>query len=615
MTAPFNLSVRLGLGCQRLSGPDAPPEEDAVRLILAALDAGVRFLDTADVYAPRPEDIGHNERLIAKALARWSGEASRVVVATKGGLTRTGERWLPDGRAKQLRQACEASRRALGLERIPLYQLHAPDPHVPFTTSLRALARLQEEGKIERVGLCNVRVSEIEAARGIVEVASVQVALSPFESASLRGGVVGCCARHGIALIAYRPLGGQKARLRFDDYPALQAVAARHGATDREVVLAWLLGLSPLVLPLPGATRLASLSSSVRAAALTLTEEDIAELDAAFPAVRALRRPRSGRAPDPRTAGGEVVLLMGLPGAGKSTAAEQWVARGHLRLNRDQRGGRLSDLLPLLDQELAKGNRRLVLDNTYPRRDSRNAVIETAWKHGVPVRCVWLQTSLEDAQVNAVRRMIQRYGRLLGPEEMRQAARRDPNAFYPEVQFRYRRELEEPSADEGFAAIEPVAFVRRLGPEYSGRAVLFEYDGRIRKTRSGRPYPLSPEDIELLPRRREVLADFAARGYRLLGVSQQPGIARRELSEAELAACFERTHELLGLTIEVVYCPHPPGPPLCWCQRPLPGLGVWWVEKYLLEPARCQLIGMSPAERGFAARNGFRYVEVSEVFR
>ncbi|PYQ53621.1 MAG: hypothetical protein DMF78_08560 [Acidobacteria bacterium] len=151
---------------------------------------------------------------------------------------------------------------------------------------------------------------------------------------------------------------------------------------------------------------------------------------------------------------------MGLPGAGKSTLAAELVGRGYERLNRDEAGGRLSDLIPALRARLRAGRRRVVLDNTYGSRAARNAVIEAAWRHGVPVRCVWLRTSVEDAQVNAVQRLITRYGRLLGPEEIARASRDDPGAFAPGVLFRHRREQEAPDMSEGFARVDSVPFER-----------------------------------------------------------------------------------------------------------------------------------------------------------
>src|SRR5207245_2104807 len=150
------------------------------RTLHAALDAGMTLIDTADVYCLDDDDIGHNERLIARALAGWTGDRSGVIVATKGGLTRPRGSWQRDARPERLRAACDASLAALGVERIDLYQLHAPDDAVPLADSVGALADLRAAGKIRWVGLSNVAVEEIDEARGIVPVTTVQNRMSPF---------------------------------------------------------------------------------------------------------------------------------------------------------------------------------------------------------------------------------------------------------------------------------------------------------------------------------------------------------------------------------------------------------------------------------------------------
>ena len=177
------------MGCMRLSTEPERDEAAAIAVLHAAFDAGVNFLDTADAYCRDATEAGHNERLIARALATWTGDASRILVATKGGLTRPDGRWVADGRARHLAAACEASRRALGVERLPLYQLHAPDPRTSWTTSVRALAALKKDGLIDSIGLCNVTVGQIEEARGITPIASVQVELSLWNDDNILSGV------------------------------------------------------------------------------------------------------------------------------------------------------------------------------------------------------------------------------------------------------------------------------------------------------------------------------------------------------------------------------------------------------------------------------------------
>jgi aryl-alcohol dehydrogenase-like predicted oxidoreductase/predicted kinase len=602
-----------GMGGMRLSTEPGRDEDRAVAVLQAALEAGVTLLDTADAYCHDETEAGHNERLIRRALSTWRGEVARIRVATKGGLTRPGGEWVPDGRARHLRAACQRSRQALGVETIDLYLLHAPDPRTPLKTSVRALAALQAEGWIREIGLCNVTVRQIEEARSIAAIRAVQVEMSPWQEASFRNGVAEHCIAHGIPLLAHRPLGGVAGCARLDRDPVVREVATRHGATPQEIALAWLLDLSPALVPLPGPTRVETARSLARAYGLQLTDEDRHALDRRFPASRLLRRSRDERRPA-EGASGDVVLVMGLPAAGKSTVAEDLVRDGYARLNRDQTGGRLAGLLPLLDRTLAAGQRRIVLDNTYGSRAVRNAVIETAWAHGVPVRCLWLDTPIEDAQVNAAGRLLSRYGRLLEPEEMQRAAGDDPGAFGPGAQFRYVRELEPPSPDEGFTRIDVLPFQRRPRSNASEtRALVLWYDV-LRHSRSGRRTPVSPEDVELLPGRSEVLQRYADEGWLLLGLSWHPEIAAGHTTREAVEAGFARTQELIGRSVDVRYCPHAEGPPVCWCRKPLPGLGLVLIERHRLDPERCLYVGHHATDRAFAQRLGFAYRDASEVF-
>src|SRR6185436_12032091 len=251
---PATTAPLVGMGCMRLSTEPDRDEARAIDVLHAAFDAGVTFLDTADAYCRDAGEAGHNERLIARALAAWGGDRSRILVATKGGLTRPRGEWIADGRARHLIAACEASRRALGVDRIDLYQLHAPDPRTPLSTSVRALASLKREGLIERVGLCNVNVGQIEEARRITDIDAVQVELSVWHDDNVLSGVAEYCVTNGIRLIAYRPLGGPQRVRRTLSHPLLVDLAARHGVTPFEIALAWLTSLSNLITPIPGPT-------------------------------------------------------------------------------------------------------------------------------------------------------------------------------------------------------------------------------------------------------------------------------------------------------------------------------------------------------------------------
>ena len=270
---------RIGLGCMPLSTASAPPVEQGIRTIHAALDAGVRLLDTADAYAIDEAHVGDNERLIGRAL-RGRGDAA--VVATKGGHVRRGTDWLLDGSPAHLRRACEASLRALGREAIDLYQLHRPDPKVPYAESVGALRDLRDEGKIVHVGLSNATVAQLEEAEGIVTIAAVQNELSLSYAAPLANGEADACARRDIPLLAWSPLGGIPSA---GDAPgrvaAVRDAAAAHGVSPQRVVLAWLIATSPAILPIPGSSRPATILDSIAAAGLELAADEIEAIGAA----------------------------------------------------------------------------------------------------------------------------------------------------------------------------------------------------------------------------------------------------------------------------------------------------------------------------------------------
>jgi len=580
----------------RLSTERDRDDARSVEVLHAALDAGVTFFDTADAYCLDDSEVGHNERLIARALSTWSGDRSPLVIATKGGLTRPNGQWVPDGRGRHLRDSCERSLKALGVERIDLYQLHAPDPRVPFSTSVRALAALKADGLVARIGLCNVNVGQIEEARHIADISAVQVELSVWHDENVLNGVAHYCITHDIQLIAYRPLGGARRVRQLRHEPVLREVAERHGATPAEIALAWLRALSPHIVSIPGATKVETVQSIVRADSIHVNDEERLRLNARFlpggsSALATATADKAGSSSQPRD--GEVVLIMGLPGAGKSTAARTFVDEGYARLNRDDAGGSLQALLPELQRLVEEGQSRIVLDNTYMSRASRARVVQAANALGLRVRCVWVATSVEDAQVNAVSRIIANHGRLLGPEEIKQAVKRDISAFAPSVQFRHQRELEPPDPAEGFSRIDVVPFERKQVPEFTNRALIVWCD-------------------DSLVERGSILRRYRDEGWLLLGLAWRPQIADKTMTAEQVDAGFVSLQEQLGVSLEVLYCPHAAGPPKCWCRKPLPGLGVVFIQRHRLDPSQCIYVGSGPQDPGFARRLGFQYRDAAD---
>src|SRR5688572_28240625 len=260
---------RMGFGAMRVTGPDIwgdPPDRAAAkRLLVRSVELGINFVDTADSYGPEVSEV-----IIAEALHPYP---AGLVIGTKGGLVRPGPgRWPSDARPEHLRRALEGSLKRLRLERIDLYQLHAPDPKVPYEDSVGTLAELQRAGKIRHLGVSNVSVRELEQARRIAPIVSVQNQYNLEDRSS--DSVLAACEMAGIAFIPWFPLGAGSL-LRSGK---LRRVAARFGASAAQVAIAWLLARSPMMLPIPGTASIAHLEENTAAAALKLSAADMADL-------------------------------------------------------------------------------------------------------------------------------------------------------------------------------------------------------------------------------------------------------------------------------------------------------------------------------------------------
>lgn len=263
-----DLSVtRLGFGAMRITGKEiwgSPPDkEQAITTLRRAVDLGVTFIDTADSYGP-----GVSETLIAEALYPYPDD---IVIATKGGLVRPGpDRWERDGRPEHLRDACEASLTRLKLDCIPLYQLHKPDPKIPFADSVGALDELRMEGKIRHIGLSTVTADQLREAQQITSVASVQNRYNTADRSSQ--AVLDSCTAQGITFIPWAPVKHARASA------AVLSAAARHGVTPHQVALAWLLAVSPVTLPIPGTGSPVHVADNIAAATLMLDASEIAAI-------------------------------------------------------------------------------------------------------------------------------------------------------------------------------------------------------------------------------------------------------------------------------------------------------------------------------------------------
>jgi aryl-alcohol dehydrogenase-like predicted oxidoreductase len=274
----------IGLGGMQLSIEGRPEDRGrAVATVHAALDAGMTLIDTADAYHLHADEVGHNEVLISQALATYGGDTTDVLVATKGGHLRPGDgSWTVDGSPQHLREACDASLKRLGVDAIGLYQFHRPDPKVDYADSIGAIAELLDAGKIRMAGISNASVAQIRQAQEIL--GGLLVSVQNQFSSTFRSSEVELrlCDEMGLAFLPWAPLGGSSgAGVLGSRHAAFAEVAERHGVSPQQVTLAWMLALSPVVIPIPGSSRPETIRDSAAAADLTLTAAEVEALSAA----------------------------------------------------------------------------------------------------------------------------------------------------------------------------------------------------------------------------------------------------------------------------------------------------------------------------------------------
>lgn len=321
--------------------------------------------------------------------------------------------------------------------------------------------------------------------------------------------------------------------------------------------------------------------------------------------------------------GKEIVLVAGYNAAGKSTLVNEFVTKGYHRINRDTTGGTLDGQCEFVKKAFKDGKTKVVLDNTYITIESRESIIATAKELGSAIRCVWLNTSFEDAQLNACLRMVERTGKILSPEELKKS--KDPNLFPPIALFGARKKLlgedktlkhsgkQYPKTEHGFDSVETREFVRRWPAEYVNKAIILDFDDTLRTSTGPNPWPEKPEHVKMLPGRTEVLKKYQKDGYLLFGASNQSAIAKG-LPEENCVACFEQTLHLLKIRFEYLFCPHRVPPVSCYCRKPAPGMLAYFIVKHKLNPAECVFVGDSTSDKTCAERSGMKYVHPDKFF-
>ena len=272
----------------------------------------------------------------------------------------------------------------------------------------------------------------------------------------------------------------------------------------------------------------------------------------------------------------QVVLNVGFPGSGKSTNRNKFPR--HVVLCRDDIGGNVIDLLPRLEIALKNGQ-NAILDCTFITKESRKPFIEICKKHGSTITCNWFNTSIEDCQINVLNRMWDKYGEIFMNKESLKKVNKDSNMFPINVLFSMRKNFEKPTLGEGFDKVEIIPFKRLWGPEMVNKAIFLDYDGTLRETVGGNgKFPVKPSEVAVRANASEVLSKYQKDGYRLLGVSNQSGIAKGDLTKEDAEACFNETNDKLGIDIEYMYCSHRIPPASCYCRKPQSGMGMYFIN-------------------------------------
>lgn len=309
----------------------------------------------------------------------------------------------------------------------------------------------------------------------------------------------------------------------------------------------------------------------------------------------------------------QVSLVLGCPASGKTTHTKQLIEHGLVNLNRDTEGGKIVDLLPKMEV-LLKEDKSVVLDNLFPTAEVRKPFLDLAKKYGAKVNGVWVKTSIEDATFNFVQRAIGLLGVFPEPELIKKS--KHPNVFPPTVLFKYKKDFQKPTKEEGFDDVIELPFVRKDNPAFTNKALIVDYDGTLRECINGNDkYPVNKSQIEIKAGRTKVLQAYKDKGYLLLGLSNQSGIAKGELTAETAKELFEHTNKLLGIDIEYRFCPHQSAPISCYCRKPQVGAGVEFILKHKLSRKDTIFVGDMTTDKTFATRCGFQYVDQAEFFK
>jgi HAD superfamily hydrolase (TIGR01662 family) len=322
----------------------------------------------------------------------------------------------------------------------------------------------------------------------------------------------------------------------------------------------------------------------------------------------------------------KLIIIIGFPASGKSTYALNLHNKTlkSVIISRDDKGGNTIDLLPYVKEELTKG-KTVILDNTNLTKKVRKPFIELGKLNGVQVHAIHIRNMIEDSQVKALHRMFEMYGKiyLTGKPCKNDVAHTDAGVFPPAVLFSARKHFEEPNESEGFDKITIIDAIETKwdGRRYRNKAIFFDIDGTLRKTEHlPLKYPVETSQVELLYSdeiMKKKLETYIKEGYKLVGISNQSGIAKKTISENQVVACMEETRKLLGLTekdMPIMWCPHSPAPIVCYCRKPQVGMIMHYVETLKLNPKKCIVVGDSKVDETSATRMQMKFIHANQFW-
>jgi len=312
----------------------------------------------------------------------------------------------------------------------------------------------------------------------------------------------------------------------------------------------------------------------------------------------------------------EMIMLCGVPGSGKTHLTKEELADADVYLSRDKEGGHVPDLVPKAEMAIAQSAKKIVLDCTFVMKEHRDHFTALAAKTDTPLHCWFFDTTKEVSQFNICWRMLERYGKVLRTKEDYEEHKDDPNMFPPAVMFSMFKRLVKPQQSEGFASmrvIKPKPW--KLPKEFKNAAVILDYDGTVRDTKSGGKYPQHPDDVAAFPKAAAKLQALAKDGMILLGASNQSGVSKNKPPMKLAVACFDETNRQLGVDIPVDFDYSPAGPAAGWHRKPFPGMGLDAVWKHKLDPTQVTMVGDMTSDKTFARRCGFNFEYAKDFFK